>query len=621
LPKGVSVRRDGADIYATLGTRTYRLRGWNARRSPESLTVALRVSVTTAQGERQHYDRVDLYQTRQRTAFIAAAAEECGVAVDVLKSDLGTLILIAEAAEIAEAKAAASASQEPSDPASTMTAADREAALALLSARDLPERIAHDLTRCGLVGETVNKLVAYLAASSRKLDNPVAVVVQSSSAAGKSTLMDRVLSLMPPEDVRQYSAISGKSPFYLGTANLKHRILAIAEEEGARKASYALKLLQSDGFLSMAATGKDPESGKLVTHDYRVEGPVMLMLTTTAIDVDPELLNRCLVLTVDEEPTQTAAIQQAQREGRTLDGMMAKRERAAIERLHQNAQRLLRPLVVVNPYATQLSFIARLTRLRRDHAKYLALIDAVTFLFQHQRNVKTKRADDGTTFDYIEVTPGDIALANQLANAVLARSLDDLPPQTRRFLLSLHTWAAVTAKAASVTLERFSFSRREAREGMDVGQTQAALHLERLAAHEFIVPLRAVGDGVISRYRLAWTPDDRTGGAADASGLGLVDVRSLVSAPSASGTDTAASTSMTPTCRDFSQPVGVNGQPVGGLSGSTPTGETTVNHHAIDAFLPTCREFSISRGGDTSPEITSYTQVVDAGADDGVSAS
>jgi hypothetical protein len=388
----------------------------------------------------------------------------------------------------------------------------------------------------------------------------------------------------------------------------------------------------------MAATGKDPESGKLVTHDYRVEGPVMLMLTTTAIDVDPELLNRCLVLTVDEDPTQTAAIQQAQREGRTLAGMHAKRERVAIERLHQNAQRLLRPLAVVNPYATQLSFAASQTRLRRDHAKYLALIDAVTFLFQHQRTVKTHRFADGEAMQYIEVTPGDIALANKLATAVLARSLDDLPPQTRRFLLSLHAWAVSASEKAGVALERFTFTRRMAREGIDVGQTQAALHLERLAAHEFIVPLRAVGDGLISRYRLAWTPDERSGGVADARALGLVDVAALVSAQasaaSASATHTNAPTSMTPTCRDFELPVGVNEQPVRGLSGSTPTGETTEKHHAIIAFPATCREFSISRRGDISPEkITSYRQVVDDGtpneaaahadvsADDGASAS
>ena len=64
--------------------------------------------------------------------------------------------------------------------------------------------------------------------------------------------------------------------------------------------SYALKILQSEGELTIASTGKDPVTGKLVTHEYHVEGPVMIFLTTTAIDVDEELQNRCLVLTVDE---------------------------------------------------------------------------------------------------------------------------------------------------------------------------------------------------------------------------------------------------------------------------------------------------------------------------------
>ena len=44
----------------------------------------------------------------------------------------------------------------------------------------------------------------------------------------------------------------------------------------------------------------DPATGNLVTQEYRVEGPVMLFLTTTAIDIDEELLNRCLVLTINE---------------------------------------------------------------------------------------------------------------------------------------------------------------------------------------------------------------------------------------------------------------------------------------------------------------------------------
>ena len=61
----------------------------------------------------------------------------------------------------------------------------------------------------------------------------------------------------------------------------------------------------SEGELTIASTGKDPQTGNLVTHEYRVEGPVMIFLTTTAIEIDEELLNRCLVLSIDEGRTQT----------------------------------------------------------------------------------------------------------------------------------------------------------------------------------------------------------------------------------------------------------------------------------------------------------------------------
>ncbi len=118
--------------------------------------------------------------------------------------------------------------------------------------------------------------------------------------------MDAVLNLIPPEERWQYSAMTGQSLFYLGETNLQHKILAIAEEEGVRQAAYALKLLQSDGELTIASTGKDDATGNLVTKQYTVKGPVMLMLTTTAIDVDEELLNRCLVLTVNDAVWRTA---------------------------------------------------------------------------------------------------------------------------------------------------------------------------------------------------------------------------------------------------------------------------------------------------------------------------
>jgi len=56
----------------------------------------------------------------------------------------------------------------------------------------------------------------------------------------------------------------------------------------------------------------------MVTQEYHVQGPVMILLTTTAIDIDEELLNRCIVLTVDESREQTRAIHALQRERETL---------------------------------------------------------------------------------------------------------------------------------------------------------------------------------------------------------------------------------------------------------------------------------------------------------------
>ena len=128
--------------------------------------------------------------------------------------------------------------------------------------------------------------------------------------------MEAVLELFPEEECIKYSAMTGQSLYYLGETDLKHKILAIVEEEGAEKASYALKLLQSEGELTIASTGKDPHTGRMETQEYHVEGPVMIFLTTTAIDIDEELQNRCLTLSVDESQSQTQRIHARQRQAR-----------------------------------------------------------------------------------------------------------------------------------------------------------------------------------------------------------------------------------------------------------------------------------------------------------------
>jgi hypothetical protein len=279
--------------------------------------------------------------------------------------------------------------------------------------------------------------------------------------------------------------MTGQSLFYLGEGDLQHKILAIAEEEGVRQAAYALKLLQSQGELTIASTGKDPQTGKLVTAEYRVQGPVMLCLTTTAIDIDEELLNRCLVLTINESSEQTAAIQQRQRQARTLAGLQAQVRSDHVLAAHRAAQTLLKPLAVVNPYAESLTFASDRVRLRRDHVKYLALIDAIALLHQQQRRIQHVDVD-GARVEYIEVTPADIALANRLAHAVLGRSLDELPPQTRRVLSALDAWVSAQATAQGIARAGVQFTRRHVRAVLGLSDTQLRVHLERLVMLDYV---------------------------------------------------------------------------------------------------------------------------------------
>jgi DNA primase catalytic core len=496
-PAAPPVTIDDRELVVVFGERRWRVRGLHKVSSFD----LLRVNVLVAVGDRFHVDTLDLYSARARQAFTLAAAAELQLDEGVVKRDLGRVLLACEE----HAEAVIAAAQAPARPEVVLTDAQREAALELLRDPLLVERITADFAKVGVVGEATNCLVGYLAALSRKLDQPLAVIIQSTSAAGKSALMEAVLGLVPDEERVKFSAMTGQSLFYMGEADLAHKVLAVAEEEGASRAAYALKLLQSEGELSIASTGKDTASGRLVTHTYSVRGPTAIVLTTTAIDIDEELLNRCLVLTVDEGADQTRAIHDRQRARHTLDGLLAADGRERLVKLHQDAQRLLEPVHVVNPFAGRLTFADGSTRTRRDHVKYLTLIRVIALLHQHQRPTRTATTADGRQVAYIEATVADVQLANRLARDVLGQTLDELPPQTRRLLTVLDGVVTAEARLRDVDRQQVRFTRRQLRETLGWGDTQLKVHLARLVDFELVIAHRADGGGNGLVYELAWS--------------------------------------------------------------------------------------------------------------------
>jgi hypothetical protein len=189
-----------------------------------------------------------------------------------------------------------------------------------------------------------------------------------------------------------------------------------------------------------------------VTHTYT--GPAAIFLTTIAIDVDEELLNRCLVLTVDEDREQTRAIHDRQRHAQALDGHGGGPDqetapgRAAAPGTAGGGQ----------PSRRAADVRRRGGPLPAGSREVPGVIAAVTLLHQHQhqRPVKTVTRG-GRVLRYVETGPAGIALASSLFREALGRSLDELPPGTRRLLDALHGYVTTRCQAEGLDADLVRF--------------------------------------------------------------------------------------------------------------------------------------------------------------------
>ena len=134
-----------------------------------------------------------------------------------------------------------------------------------------------------------------------------------------------------------------------------------------------------------------------------------------------------------------------------------------------------------------MTFLDDRTRTRRDHEKYLTLIETLALLHQYQRPVQR----DSRGLEYIEATVEDIATANRIAGEVLGRSLDELPPQTRRLLSLITERVGAECKRLKLARDTFRFSRRDVRGWIGWGDTQLKIHLRRLEEMEYLLTHRA----------------------------------------------------------------------------------------------------------------------------------
>jgi DNA primase catalytic core len=501
----------GFGFTVSLNGRKFEVRGIS--RADTKLKATVKGISEGKAGRRFHVDTVDFYSARSRAYLVKGLSDLFGDAQEVIQADVESLMDYAEKwREV-----------EPAPPESAeVTGEARDRALTFLKNPEMFNEILSDFETLGYTGEEMNKLLCYLAAVSRKLDEPLSVMIQSRSAAGKSFLQDTVLSLIPEEEFIKYTRLTDQALFYKDGGSLSHKILAVEEFDGMGGAVYSIRSIQSSKKITIAYTGKDAVTGKLKTEENTVEGPLCVFITTTRPDIDGETASRFVFLSIDESREMTEKILAKQRESYTREGILRCLKSDAVKEKHRNAGRLLRPLGVINPYAPYLTFTSRSLRARRDHVKYQNLILAVAYLFQYQRKTVVIEFG-GKSLECVVATLDDVARAGEIANVVLGRSLDELSPPSRKLLMLIREMSEKALAGSKQSLREYRFSRREIREFSGWSDFQVRTHIQQLEDLEYLYAA-AGRRGKEYVYELIYT-----GGGEDGKPflIGLIDMGEL----------------------------------------------------------------------------------------------
>lgn len=498
IPDGFSVQFD---------LRKYEILGL------ERKNRSLKATVRASKAGKLHVDTIDFYSSRARRQLCQELTMAFDELPETIEGDVAKLL------RICEQRSGDTTKKENDDLATNekeLSDSEKKAAESFGRSPDLVDNVLSDFARCGLVGEENNKLLCYLAMTSRKMIDPLCVLILSSSGAGKTALQDTALGFCPPEDLVKLTNLSGKALFYKERTSLKHKILAIEEGAGAEDASYAIRnLISSDGLTSEVAV-RDPVTGKLTTMANTVEGPTAVFVTSTNPDVDPETRSRFLVTGIDESREQTRKILEFQRQKHSLSGLETDLETEKIKTLHRNFQRLLKPLRVVNPLVDKLFYGDDRLQARRAQPQYLNIVSAVAFLRQMSKKINRKLSDGGFV-EYVEVDLEDVTIANKLAVEILGRSLDELSIPARNLLelieKMLDERLTQLAKSEPDNLKRRSdltFTRRDVREFAGWSNYRTHTHLKELIDLEHVI-IESGRSNSLQHYRLLYDGQGKDG--------------------------------------------------------------------------------------------------------------
>ncbi len=487
---GFSAEKDGARYIFRTEEITYRVSGIK-----DMFAASLRVNVKAELNRESteiYYDTLNLYSAKSRSAFSASLGRVFFLEPRRIEKDLVMMLEYLEKEWEENMK-----SDDTKDEKDRMTEEDIKLGMDFLKNPDIFDEILKDMNTLGYIGEDLNKLLMYIAASSRKLDDPMSVLVMSQSASGKSMLVDSIKALIPEEDVIAVTSLSDQALNYI--KDLNHKFLTLGEAVHSEVIEHQLREMLSSRELSRLVTMKNESTGQMESQLIKTKAIVATAMSTTDHNINPENASRYFMVHTDESKEQTRRIHEAQRGKYTLERVNEKtRLIPQIIRKHHAAQRLLKKVIIINPFSEYLDFPANLMRTRRDHDRFIDLITCICFIRQYQKEAKL---NDGIR--HIECDLIDYKTSfNIMINGVLSSTMMELPQGVMDLYEQLRDLARKLGKEKKLCPEEVSFTQREIREKTGLGHNWVKKNLRILVDYEYLTVVKGGGERTKGHYSL-----------------------------------------------------------------------------------------------------------------------
>jgi len=412
---------------------------------------------------------VDLYNDNQVEKLVRKCAERLEIGTSVTRKTLQELTRELESYRFLLTEK----ENELTKPYSKeLTTLEEKEAIKFLKSKNLLEKTNELIGKSGVIGEHSNRLLMYLIFTSRKTSNPLHCISLGSSGTCKTHLQSKFSELIPQEDKVEITVLSANAFYYFNRTELQHKLILIEDLDGAEAVLYPLRELQSKKSITKTVVHKD-RKGNTKTIHLTVEGPVSVSGCTTQESIYEDNSNRSFLLYIDESAEQDQRIMQYQRA--VSAGQRNEQDEYISAEILRNAQRVLKPIKVINPFAMHLELPQSVFKPRRTNSHYLQFIEAITFYKQHQRE---SMFDKETGEEYIETTLEDIQEANELITEVLLRKSDTITGACRNHLETL--------KAYLVENNQTTFTNTEIRRRLRVAETTLRRYNKQLLEEGYI---------------------------------------------------------------------------------------------------------------------------------------